>query len=341
MGVRPSRTSGNGHRRWVLMATLAALTAFTMVAAGAAPAAGAGYPNPGPVSGDTRSHDPSMMRTANGTYYLYSTHDLIQMRTSTDRVHFSRSGSAFTSALTWSSTYGTTTDLWAPDVSYHNGKYWMYYAVSSFGSNNSAIGVATSPSGAPGSWADQGKVYSSSSASDYNAIDPSLLVDSAGAWWLSFGSFFSGIKLISLNSATGKQSAGNTTRYTLAQRPSPDAEEAPYIRQANGWYYLFVSWDHCCQGTTSDYRVMVGRSKAVTGPYVDASGKTLTSGGGTQVMASHDAVHGPGGQSVLHDTDGDLLIYHWYDSATTSSSCGCELGVNLVGYDANSWPYVH
>nr|MDT0666810.1 arabinan endo-1,5-alpha-L-arabinosidase [Micromonospora sp. DSM 115978] len=156
--------------------------------------------------------------------------------------------------------YNSSGDVWAPDVSYHNGRVWMYYSASSFGSNRSAIGLATSPTGLPGSWRDQGVVYRSSSSDDFNAIDPSLFVDPAsGKWWLSFGSHWTGIKMISINPQTGKPSTTDRTRYNLAQRPSPGAVEAPYILARGGYYYLFVSFDACCQGVNSTYRIMVGR----------------------------------------------------------------------------------
>ncbi|HET8841133.1 MAG TPA: RICIN domain-containing protein, partial [Ktedonobacteraceae bacterium] len=139
-------------------------------------AAGASYVGPGSISGTTSIHDPSLVRTANGTYYAFSTTlsgTGLQMRSSTDRIHFTDAGRVFTTIPSWTNSYnGGNGSLWAPDVSFHNGKYWLYYAASSFGSQNSAIGLATSTTAAPGSWSDQGVVYTSSAGGDYNAIDP-------------------------------------------------------------------------------------------------------------------------------------------------------------------------
>ena len=325
-------------RRWMYGLLTAPLIALGVIGPAHAPAAGAAsYPDPGYVTGDVSVHDPSMVRTANGTYYLFSTSDGIEIRTSTDRIHFTRDGSVFPNGVSWASAYGDITDPWAPDVSYHNGKYWLYYAVSSFGSNHSAIGLATSSSAAPGSWTDQGLVYSSQTTDNYNAIDPALMVDTSGRWWLSFGSFWSGIKMIQIDPSTGKQASSNTTRYSIAERSSPDAEEAGYIYPHGGYYYLFASFDYCCQGVNSTYRIMVGRSASPTGPYTDETGTSMMSGGGTQILATHGNVIGPGGQSVMHDSDGDVLVYHYYAADLNGTP---ELGINLLGWTTGGWPYV-
>lgn len=304
-------------------------------------AAGAAYVGPGAISGTTTIHDPSMVKTTSGTYYAFSTTlsgTGLQMRSSTDRVHFTDAGKVFTTNPSWTNTYnGGNGVLWAPDVSYHNGKYWLYYAVSTFGSQNSAIGLATSTTAAPGSWSDQGIVYTSSSSNDYNAIDPALVVDTSGNWWLSLGSFWTGIKLIQINPATGKQLASNQTRYSIAQRTPSTAIEASYIYPHGGYYYLFASFDTCCQGTNSTYHIIVGRASSVTGPYTDRGGLSLMQGGGTILLSTHSNIVGPGGQTVMHDTDGDLLVYHYYDGNHNGTA---TLGLNLLGWDSAGWPYV-
>lgn len=295
------------------------------------------FPAPGRVTGDLGSHDPSMIRTSSG-YVVYSTHNRIEARTSPDRIAFSRAGSALSAVPSWVFQFSSSGDVWAPDVSFHNGTYWLYYAASSFGSNNSAIGLATSSTGRPGTFVDRGIVISSRSSDNFNAIDPGLLVDRQGRWWLAFGSFWTGIYAIRLDPATGKQSSTDRTRYHLATRPNaPFAVEAPYIIEHGGFYYLFVSFDLCCRGTSSTYRVMVGRSTNPTGPYTDRAGVSMLNGGGNELLATHDNVIGPGGQSVLHDTDGDLLVYHYYNRTTNGAP---TLGVNLIAWDAQGWPFL-
>ncbi|GAA2806289.1 arabinan endo-1,5-alpha-L-arabinosidase [Saccharopolyspora taberi] len=312
------------------------LTTLTVTGT-AVPASAADYPGPGVVTGDLASHDPSMVRTDAG-YLLFATHDRVETRTSPDRIRFDRTGSAFETAPSWVYDYNPDGDVWAPDTSFHNGQYWMYYSASTTGSNHSAIGVATSPTGLPGTWQDHGVVHSTTTGDDHNAIDPNLLVDSRGRWWLSFGSFWTGVRMFQLDPATGKRHPTDQTLHRLASRPEePHAVEAPAIIEHGGQYYLFVSFDLCCRGVDSTYRIMVGRSADPTGPYLDRDGKPMADGGGTEILAGHDTIIGPGGQSVMPDSDGDLLVYHYYDATAGGDH---RLGINLLGWDDQGWPYV-
>ena len=136
-------------------------------------------------------------------------------------------------------------------------------------------------------------MFQSTSADDYNAIDPSLVTDASGDRWLSFGSFWSGIKLIRLDNTTGKPASAATV-YSLAAKPSPDPEEGSGIVYHGGYYYLFVAVDTCCQGISSTYHIQVGRSASITGPYVDTSGTTMLNGGGMEVQGTDAGMIGPG-----------------------------------------------
>ena len=302
--------------------------------AGATTAALADYPDPGVVTGSTAVHDPEVAKSPAGNYLLAHTGDGITLKTSTDRTRWDDAGAAFPNGVPWAHAYTNGSDhLWAPDITYVNGRYYLYYSASTFGSNRSAIFLATSTTGAQGSWTDQGLVIESRTSDSWNAIDPNLVVDQSGRWHLSFGSFWSGLKMISLDSATGKRSG--TELHSIAGRGG-GAIEAPTIHYRNGYYYLFVSFDRCCQGAESTYRVMVGRSTSVTGPYVDRAGTDMNSGGGTEILASHGSIHGPGHQAVLADNDADALFYHYYTDSGAS-----RLGINLLTYDAAGWPRVY
>jgi arabinan endo-1,5-alpha-L-arabinosidase len=292
------------------------------------------YPPPGRVTGDVGVHDPTVVKGPSGSYIMVHTGNDVAIKTSSDRVQWRNAGSAFPGGASWTLPYtGGSRNLWAGDISFRNGQYWLYYSASTFGSNRSAIFMATSATGASGSWTNRGLVIESRTSDNFNAIDPNLVVDDQGRWWLSFGSFWSGLKLIELNPSTGLR-LDNAIR-SIAGRGG-GAIEAPYIFKRGTYYYLWISWDLCCRGASSTYRIMVGRSTSITGPYLDRTGRDLNNSGGTQVLAGHDNIRGPGHQAVLGDVDGDVLIYHYYNA----SNGAALLGINRIGYDSAGWPFV-
>jgi arabinan endo-1,5-alpha-L-arabinosidase len=323
----------------MLSKLLAAALAATLLAAfSSAPALA--YPAPAPVTGDQMTHDPSMVfQPGTSRSTVFSTNDL--MRSSTDLSAFTwGSGPPLPSTPSWWRTYNPAGQSWAPDVSFRNGQYWMYYAVSTFGSQKSAIGLATSPTGAAGTFTDRGIVLTSAAGKAYNAIDPALLVDASGRWWLTFGSFWKGIYQFELNPATGKARQSSPKLIHLAQRSGANGSiEGPYVVAHGGYYYLFASFDYCCRGVDSTYNIRVGRSRSPNGPFVDAAGQNMLNGGGTLLLASHDRVVGPGGQSVVRDEAGgrDLLVYHYYDGLNAGEA---RLGINVLGWTAAGWPAV-
>lgn len=298
------------------------------------------------LDGDIRQvHDPAIIK-ADDTYYVFSTRAGIAIRCSKDLVHWRLCGDVFAHLPEWAvKDVPGLRGLWAPDISYFNGKYHLYYSVSTFGSNRSSIGLATNETLDPASdkyrWIDQGKVISSTAADDWNAIDPNVAFDEQNQPWLAFGSFWSGIKLRKLDTASGKLSSQDQTLYSLASRPraagSPGAIEAPVIIRRNDYYYLFVSFDLCCRGKDSTYNIRVGRARRLTGPYVDRSGKPMMEGGGTLVLAGGSRWAGPGHCAVLQEKDGDRLVYHAYDTEWHGVS---TLRIAKLRWDAEGWPTI-
>ncbi|GIF37427.1 arabinan endo-1,5-alpha-L-arabinosidase [Actinoplanes xinjiangensis] len=322
--------------RKFLLAGVTGLLAVTAGAYGLTRADAATYPNPGVVTGSTFAHDPTIVKKPAGDYILAYTAPGIGLKTSADRTRFTDAGKAFPNGTPWADTYtGGDTNLWAPDISYRNGRYLMYYSASTFGSSRSAIFLAASTTGAAGTWTNQGKVVESTTSSGFNAIDPNLTVTPNGEWWLSFGSFWSGIKMIKLNPSTGKRA--DSAIHHLAERfVNSKSVEAPHIYHRNGYYYLFAAFDLCCKGASSTYRTVVGRSTSITGPYKDRAGTLMTAGGGTEILASHDAVHGPGHPAVFQDGAQDVLVYHYYTPAGDA-----RLGINLLSWSSSGWPTVY
>jgi arabinan endo-1,5-alpha-L-arabinosidase len=292
-------------------------------------------------------HDPCMIRQGD-VYHVFSTgptgtdSGLIPWRTSTDLLHWTRRGAVFPSIPAWAhEAIPGAKGIWAPDISHFNDRFHLYYAVSTFGSNHSVIGLATNatldPSSPDFAWRDEGLVLSSNTFDRYNAIDPSHVIDRDGGHWLCFGSFWTGIKMIRLDPATGKP-ARDRTLEALAFRPQPpDAIEAPFIIERDGYYYLFVSFDFCCRGVKSDYNIVAGRSKDILGPFLGPDGKAMTHGYGQQVLVGNDRFKGPGGASVLRDPDRDYLVYHAYDAQNNGIP---TLRISPIGWTPDGWPSV-
>jgi len=292
--------------------------------------------------GDVRQvHDPSIIKDGD-TYYLFSTRAGIAIRCSNDLVHWRLCGDVFAHLPEWAvKDVPGLRGLWAPDVSYFNRQYHLYYSVSTFGSNRSSIGLATNETLDPASekyrWVDRGKVIGSSVSDDWNAIDPDVVLDEHDQPWLSFGSFWGGIKLRKLDPSTGKLSTQDETLYSLARRPTPGAVEASNIIRKNDYYYLFVSFDFCCRGKDSTYNIRVGRARRLTGPYLDRSGKPMMEGGGTLLLAGAGRWAGPGHCAVLREKDRDWLVYHAYDTEWHGVS---TLRISALRWDSEGWPTI-
>jgi arabinan endo-1,5-alpha-L-arabinosidase len=290
-------------------------------------------------------HDPCIIKAGN-LYHVFSTGSHIWWRTSPDLKEWKLQGSVFSTRPAWTREEIPRADsLWAPDISYYNDKYHLYYSVSTFGSNRSCIGLATNAtldSQSPDyQWVDEGKVIESNPTDNWNAIDPNLVIDENGQPWLAFGSFWSGIKMRQIDPATGKPSSDNDELYSLARRDliagTSGAIEAPFIIRREDFYYLFVSFDFCCKGTLSTYNIRVGRAKEVIGPYYDRDGTAMLSGGGTLVLGGDDRWRGPGHNAVLRGADGDKLVYHAYDAKAVGIP---TLRISPIVWDANGWPTV-
>lgn len=266
------------------------------------------------LSGDiTNVHDPAII-AANGTYYVYSTAGGLQIRSSTDLTHWTYRGQVFSAVPAWiTARLGLSglDDLWAPDVSHFGGQYHLFYAASSFGTNNSCIGHATKADLASSTpWTDQGPLICTTTADDWNAIDPHVVLDADGTPWVSAGSFWSGIHLFKL---TTDGTLADGTRYDLAETATT-AIESSYIVYKAPYYYLFASYDACCRGAASTYNVKVSRATQITGPYFDRTGLDARIGGGTPVVTGDSRFAGPGSNAILRVGSQWWNVYHAYDA---------------------------
>ncbi|KAL2133755.1 hypothetical protein VTI74DRAFT_1737 [Chaetomium olivicolor] len=289
----------------------------------------------------TNAHDPSIIRRSDGTYFRFSTGGKIAVHTApsltgpwTYRGAVLPGGSSINLA--------GNQDLWAPDVIQVGNEYYLYYSVSTFGSQNSAIGVARSSSLDVGTWTDLGSTgVTSSTGMAYNAIDPNL-INVAGTYYMTFGSFWSDIHQVKMTSPpTNVNGAVSQVAFT-----SDTAMEGPFVFKNGGFYYLFYSKGSCCgydqnrPAPGKEYKIMVCRSSSPTGPFVDKNGVSCRSSGGTVVLESHDWVYGPGGQGVYQDpTYGPVLYYHYVDTRVGYADGQKRFGWNRINF-SSGWPVV-
>jgi arabinan endo-1,5-alpha-L-arabinosidase len=226
--------------------------------------------------------------------------------------------------------------LWAPDVIRVGNRWLVYYSVSSFGKNTSAIGLVSGKTLDPESkdygWKDEGMVIRSVRTDRFNAIDPALVMDD-GRLWMSFGSFWDGLMLVELDPETGKMKTPDAKPLQIANHAEI---EAPYICKQGDWYYLFVNWGKCCRGVDSTYEIRVGRGREITGPYTDKEGVGLNNGGGTPVLASEKEFIGPGHASIFAEKDRQWLVHHYYDGDDRGRS---KLRMVPLKWE-NGWPVV-
>lgn len=295
-------------------------------------------------TGDFEAHDPSLIK-AGDTYYVFSTGypergaGNIQIRTSKNLKDWKYQGTVFDAIPKWiEQEIGPLDNLWAPDIAFWNGKYYLYYAASHFGSQDSVIGLATNLSLDPKNpryrWVDQGLVLRSSPKDHFNAIDPNFVRDARGQPWLVWGSYWDGIRLHKLETKSGKLDPTGPT-YPVASRGG-DAIEAPAILYHGGYYYLLVSFDACCKGVGSTYKIVVGRARQITGPYLDKTGVSLLSGGGSVMLETQGRFIGPGGQTPYNDNGSVRLIYHYYDGDDLGQA---KLAVRTLRW-VNGWPEI-
>ncbi|MBQ6965942.1 MAG: family 43 glycosylhydrolase [Bacteroidaceae bacterium] len=309
-------------------------------------------------------HDPVMARGENGRYYIFSTGMGVGCISSTDLKTWEPEKSALNPIPQWAtdSVRGYRGHTWAPDISYHNGQWLLYYSCSTFGKNGSAIGLAINKTLDPTSpnhlWIDQGSVIVSHQHVDhYNCIDPNLIVDEKGTPWLTFGSFWDGIQIVKLKKdfktlaskpKTISRRVGrkvtlaeidNIEHYTIEGNDTieagDNAVEAPFIIKNGKYYYLFVSFDYCCRGERSTYRTVVGRSKKVNGPYVDSKGQPMEKGGGDTLIGPNEEFFGVGHCSAYQFDGQWYFLSHAYEKAHNGQA---KIFLRKMHFDEKGWP---
>lgn len=246
--------------------------------------------------------------------------------------------------------------VWAPHVQQVGDTTYYYYSTSSFGTNNSAIGLKTTKTpDIPASYMDHGKAIVASGTlsperNTFNAIDAALEKDDQGNWWMTWGSHYDGIYIQQLADdmvtlvGEHRMVAHRASDRFPVTNPSFNRIEGPSVFKHGEWYYLLTAWDWCCRGSGHDntYKIVAGRSKNIGGPYLDKNGVDLAKGGGTIILNSRVAQDGvnpsglyrsPGAPDYFWD-DGELyLIYHAHRPGTT-------MGIRPFNWD-DGWPFFY
>ena len=290
--------------------------------------------------------DPTVLRAADGWFYGYGTentwtdgvHHIVPIIKSKNLVQWHFVADAFTARPAWKSEGG----IWAPDVSFVNGKYYMFYSISTWGDKNPGIGVAiaTQPDG---NFIDLGKIFDSQSIGVANSIDPFLFQTSVGAQlksYLFWGSFYGiyGIEMAAdLKSTTG-------TKFKIAG----NAFEAPYIYEKEGKFIFFGSIGSCCDGANSQYRVGTAMATDIKGPYYDKNGAAIINDGqlGRSFLTGNKELSwvGPGHNSkiVTDDAGTDFFLYHAVDVNKPTLPGGATrrpLMMDKINW-VNGWPSI-
>ena len=318
-------------------------------------------------------HDPVMIKHGD-RYYIFATGICISVWSSSDMKDWTREKPVFDAPPQWAVHIMATFALndrsvglfrpfaghiWAPDISFHNGLYHLYYSVSAFGKNTSCMGLATNKTLDPADpnfeWVDHGPVICSRPDIDnWNAIDPNLLYGEDGFPYLIWGSFWDGLQIVRLTDDLKRVHPRSMPVTIASRKASPDmpnppsiddnpvdaggnAIEAPFVIRKGKYFYFFASIDYCCKGVNSTYKMIYGRSENIMGPYLDREGKSMRTGGGSVLMKGDENWHGVGHNAVATIDDKDYLLFHAYDANDNGRS---KLRIFELLWDKDDWPIV-
>lgn len=272
--------------------------------------------DPLPLTGDIEAHDITLIEE-DGIFYVFHTGGWLRRKVSTDLLSWENEGEVFDAPPAWiEELLPEVTSFWAPELSFFGGVYHLYYAASTPGSRRSCIGHATKDSiGAPGAWADQGSIICTNLdenvEDDWDAIDPSIMVEPDGSVSMLLGSWSEGLKWIPLNLDGSRQ--GDEIRDVARRTEERGSVQAAEVHYRSPFFYLFVSFGQCCLGVESSSTLRMGRSREVFGPYVDREGVAMMDGGGSFLMHPDERFIATGANDIFTLDGQDYTVYHAYD----------------------------
>jgi arabinan endo-1,5-alpha-L-arabinosidase len=268
-------------------------------------------------------HDPSTIMECNGKYYTFGT-----------------GGGGLMSEDGWKWTSGAVRPGGgaAPDAIKIGDRYLVIYGATGGGLGGGHNGriltmwnKTLDPKSPDFKYSEAIVVASSNGVEDCDAIDPGVLLDpTTGRLWMSYGTYFGFIRLVELDPKTGKRVEGNKAINIAIDCEATD------LMYRDGWYYLLGTHGTCCDGANSTYNIVVGRSKKVTGPYLDNMGRDMLKGGGKMVLAAGGRVTGPGHFGLVDLGDGVQKMSCHYE-ADLDQGGRSVLGIRPLLWK-NGWP---
>jgi arabinan endo-1,5-alpha-L-arabinosidase len=286
--------------------------------------------------GNLGVHDPCMIKQGDTYYVLYTG---LMIKSSKDMINWKNLGPVFERGATfswWNNDIPGKVGLWAPDIHYADGKYHLYYSVSAWMNFNSSVGYATNTTldkNDPNyKWVDEGQVIGYKNGGDgVNCIDPNAFTDADGKEWLIYGSYKAGLRMVQLDPKTGKPFSDKPELYTI----TTSLGEGSYIVKGPEYYYVFASRGKCCSGIQSTYQIVIGRSKTVTGPYLNKNGESWKDNKYTLFLAGNYDEPGRGHNGFFAQGDTAYIVYHAY---TRSQNGASLLNIKPMYMDADGWP---
>lgn len=244
-------------------------------------------------------HDPSTIMECDGKYYTFGT---------------GGGGLISEDGWTWNGGGVRPGGGAAPDAMKIGDRYLVVYGSTGGGLGgghdgkiNTMWNKTLDPNSPDFKYSEPIVVAESANMEDNDAIDPGLLLDpNDGRLWCSYGTYFGFIRLVELDPKTGKRVEGNKAIDIAIDCEATDLE------YRDGWYYLLGTHGTCCDGANSTYNIVVGRSKKVTGPYLDNMGRDMLKGGGKMVIAAGGRTTGAGhfGRTILEEGV-EKMSFHW------------------------------
>ena len=292
-----------------------------------------------PVITFSSAADPTVIRTEDG-FYLYATQTdkyWVPIYFSKDLVNWEFKRTAFRNATKPQIPGGGA--FWAPEIRHINGKYVLYFSLAKWGDGDACYTAVATSDSPLGDFVNSKELLTKEDFGS-NCIDQ-FYYEEDNKKYMFVGSF-NGIYVTELTDDGLSVKRNENGTPTLKKQVCGKAFEGTNIYKKNGYYYLFASINNCCDGERSRYKVVVGRSQDLLGPYLDKSGKDMINNAWELVLEGDgQKFFGPGHNSIIVQDDAgtDWMIYHSY--VKENGEVGGRLGMlDRVLWTEDGWPYI-